>query len=96
MSSARAGRSGPRQLLAQRAALEVFGGDEDLIADLLERVDRGDRRMRQRRGRARFLAQPRPHAIVPEQVRRQRLQGDRRDAAACRGRDTPRPCRRGR
>ena len=33
--------------------------------------------MRQRRGGARFLPQTRPHPIVPEQVRRQRLQRDR-------------------
>ena len=64
-------------LLAQRAALEILGRDEDLIADLLERVHRGDRRMRQRRGGARFLAQPRAHPIVAEQMRRQRLQRDR-------------------
>jgi hypothetical protein len=64
-------------LRPQRASFQVFRGDEDLIANLFERVDRGDRGMRQRRGGARFLAQARPHPIVPEQMRRQRLQGDR-------------------
>ncbi len=61
------------QFFAQRPAFEILRRDEDLIADLFEREHRGDRRMRQRRGRARFLAQARPHPIVAEQVRRQRL-----------------------
>ena len=78
ISRARAcGERAGRQLFAQRPAFEVFRRDEDLIADLFEREHRGDRRMRQRRGGARFLAQPRPHPIVAKQVRRQRLQRDR-------------------
>ena len=65
------------ELLAQCPALEIFGGDEDLIADFFERKHGGDRRMGERGGGARFLAQARAHPIVPEQVRGQCLQRDR-------------------
>ena len=66
-----------RDLVAQRAPFQVLGGDEELIADFFERVDRCDRRVRQRRRGARFLPQARMHARIAKQVRRQRLQRHR-------------------
>ena len=47
------------ELFAKRLTLEVFGRDEHLVVDLFERVDGGDRRMRQCRGGPRFLPEPR-------------------------------------
>ena len=82
--SARACGSGPSASSSRSVRPSRYSeAMNDLIADLFERIHRGDRRMRQRRGGARFLPQARAHAVVAEQMRRQRLQRDRRDAAAC-------------
>ena len=44
--------------VAQRLAVDEFGCDVQLVADLFERVDGADAGMRQRRRRARLAAQP--------------------------------------
>ena len=65
------------QFFAQRAALQILGGDERLVAHFLECVDGGDGRVRQRARGACLVPQPRPHQVVSEQVGRQRLQRHR-------------------
>ncbi len=64
-------------LLAERVAVHEFTRDEQIAVDLLERIDRADAGMRQRRRRARFTAEPLALRRIARQVRRERLERDR-------------------
>jgi hypothetical protein len=55
-------------------SVHELGRDEQLFIDLLQRVDRADARVRQRRCGAGFTSEPLPLNRVARQVRRQRLE----------------------
>ena len=71
------GRTRPRvNFVAERDPVDQLGDDEQIVVDLLERVDGADARMCQRRSRPRFAAQALAVHRIARQVRRQRFEGD--------------------
>ena len=75
--SSRDGRRARANLFAERVAVHELAGDVEFAVDLLERVDGADAGMGQRRGGARFAAQPLALRRIARQVRRQRLERHR-------------------
>jgi hypothetical protein len=64
-------------LFAERDAVDVLGREIQHPVDLVERVHGADAGVRQRRRRTRLAPQPLALRWIADQVRRQRLEGDR-------------------
>ena len=64
-------------LLTQRVTVDELTRNEELAVELLERVDRADARVLQRRRGARLPSQPFTLQRIVHQIRWQRLEGDR-------------------
>ena len=66
-----------RELGAQRVSFHQLGRDVELAVDFLEREDRRDRFVRERRGGAGFAREPIAVTPIARVLRRQRLERDR-------------------